>query len=94
MSNKHTKPLVAAPANTWTGQWLRRAHGTIDPAASNLITTMRSDANIPASFNNVEDMRAYVKRACPEAMAAVPIVWLRFRRWSNRNPVLPCHGSA
>ncbi|HEY5125751.1 MAG TPA: hypothetical protein VIJ35_00360 [Bradyrhizobium sp.] len=73
-----------------TAAWLSRAHVTDDPEGD-LIADMRSElrrgSDMPALFPNMASMREYLRRqgACPEALAAVPGVWQRYRNWVDRN---------
>jgi hypothetical protein len=70
----------------WTKDWLRRARITND-SAGDLITDMRTDTNIPPLFASIREMRDYVrgKGARAEAIAAVPIVWRRYRNWMDHH---------
>lgn len=73
-----------------TAAWLSRARITDDPEGD-LIADMRAElrrgADIPGLFPNVAAMRAYLRSrgACPEALAAVPGVWRRYRKWLDRH---------
>lgn len=68
--------------------WLAAARATDDPAGD-LIGDMRGDLTIPHLFASIEDMRGYLRcrGACVEALAAVPTVWRRYRRWMDRHPM-------
>lgn len=73
-----------------TAVWLTRAHVTDDPEGD-LIADMRAElrrgAEVPALFPNMVSMQDYLRSrgACPEALAAVPGVWRRYRRWVDRH---------
>lgn len=74
---------------SWTKAWLAVAKRSDDPEGD-LIADMARDPNIPILFHNIESMRAYLhdKGACREAIAAVPRVWRRYRRWTDRHPTV------
>jgi hypothetical protein len=59
--------------HTAVGRWLRHARITDDPAGD-LIADMRREADLPALFGNLEEMRSYLRgrNACREAMALRP----------------------
>jgi hypothetical protein len=65
--------------------WLARERIT-DNTEGDLIADMRNDIDLPSLFPNIAAMREYLRSrgACPEALAAVPRVWRRYRRWSWR----------
>jgi hypothetical protein len=89
MRTKRTRPPAAADANTATGQWLRRAPLT-DDLAGNLIADMCRDPNVPRLFRNIEHMRGYLRTmdAAQNVVADVMlVVWRRYRKWLDRNPV-------
>lgn len=74
-------------------RWLAAARIT-DDRAGDLIGDLRLDLRdrpdeFPRLFGNIRGMRAHLARrmASPEALAAVPAVWRRYRSWLNRNPV-------
>jgi hypothetical protein len=64
-----------------TKRWLARARITDDPAGD-LIADMRRDPDVPSRFDSIEAMRSYLHRkgACRAALAAVPLVWRRYRK--------------
>src|SRR5262245_42747600 len=66
MSDQHTKGAVASAAGTPTGQWLRHARITNDPAGD--LIAERHDPGVPRLFPNVEAMRGYLRSrgACRE----------------------------
>jgi hypothetical protein len=70
-----------------TTRWLAAARNTDDPAGD-LIADMRRDPALPGLFSNVGEMRSYLQRkgACAEALAALPVVWRRYRHWLDRHP--------
>jgi hypothetical protein len=67
--------------------WVKRARITKSPAGD-LIADMREDKDLPDVFANIGAMRAYLRahNACSEALAAVPIVWRRYKHWQDRHP--------
>jgi hypothetical protein len=81
---------TSAVPDTITAAWLSRARATDDPEGD-LIADMRSElrrgVDVPALFPNMASMRHYLRDrgACPEALAAVPGVWRRYRSWVDRN---------
>jgi hypothetical protein len=85
MSEKHETRRI-----TPTAAFLARAHITDNPEGD-LIADMRSElrrgADMPEIFHSQRELQAYLsgKGACPEALAAVPGVWQRYRRWLDRN---------
>jgi hypothetical protein len=70
-----------------TTRWLAAARSTNDPAGD-LIADMRRESDVPPLFANIREMRSYLRKkgACAEAMAAVSIVWRRYRNWLDRHP--------
>jgi hypothetical protein len=66
----------------WTANWARRTRITDGPAGY-VIAGMRRDPNVPPLFRHIGEMRSYLrfKRAPPEALAAVPILWHRYSYW-------------
>lgn len=77
---------------TANSRWLDAARKTDDPAGD-LIEDMRNDyhgdpAIFPSLFPNIDAMRAFLIRrhACIEALAAVKIVWRRYKSWLDQNP--------
>jgi len=64
-----------------------------DTPEGDFIADMKTDWNsrdeIPTLFHNIEHMRGYLrtKHACPEAVALVPKIWHRYRRWLDHNPM-------
>jgi hypothetical protein len=49
---------------------------------------MRADKHLPELFPNIAAMRSYLRwrKACPEALAAVPRAWRRYQSWLDRHP--------
>jgi hypothetical protein len=71
-----------------TKTWLATALITDDPAGDLIADMRREQETMPSLFKNIRDMRAYLvsRRACPEALAAVPAVWRRYSKWLMRHP--------
>lgn len=71
----------------FTQAFLAKARSTNDPVGD-LISDMRSDADVPPLFKNIGAVRSYLlmKGASREAIAAVPVFWRRYRGWLDRNP--------
>src|SRR6266446_5954487 len=78
-----------------TRRWVAKARITDDPAGD-LIADMRRDPALPGLFPNIQAMRDHLRRrgACREALAAVPVVWRRYRNWMDRHPDLNAMGAA
>ena len=76
------------------GNWLARARITDDPAGD-LIGDLLKDHNLPRQIPSLEALQAYLqsRNACHEAIKAGSVVWRRYRRWQDRNPV-STHDSA
>ena len=72
---------------TAVSDWLTAARVTDDPAGD-LIADMRRDKTIPSLFGNIREMRSHLRLrgACPEALAAVPVVWRRYKSWLDHHP--------
>jgi uncharacterized protein YozE (UPF0346 family) len=77
--------------------WLAAARIADDPEGD-FIQDARDDDTVPDTLSSAEELRAYLKSkgACPEALAVVPYVWRRYRRWqvkrgrfTERNPEPP-----
>jgi hypothetical protein len=66
----------------WTTKWARRTP-IIDGPAGYVIAGMRRDPTVPSLFRHIGEMRSYLrlKRAPPEALAAVPTLWRRYSHW-------------
>jgi hypothetical protein len=64
--------------------WVQSARVTGSPEGD-LVADMRGDSGLPELFPNIGAMRRYLenKGACQEALAAVPGVWRRYRRWQR-----------
>jgi hypothetical protein len=78
-------PTPRSTLETTTEQWLRQARITDDPAGD-LIADLRRDHAVKR-FPNIATMRGFVRSrnvVCPQALAAVPIVWRRYRKWLGR----------
>jgi hypothetical protein len=67
--------------------WLQSARIAETPEGD-LIADMRVDPGLPDHFPSIGSMRGYLetKGACREALAVVPGVWRRYRRWQDRHP--------
>jgi YozE SAM-like fold len=80
--------MGASGMTNWTKNWLAVTRITEDPAGD-LIADMRTDPNIPHLFSSRDAMRDYVrsKGACRQALAAVPIVWRRYKSWLDQQPL-------
>lgn len=79
-----------------TTTWLASARVTDDPAGDLIADMRREQETMPSIFKNIREMRAYLvsRRACPDAMEAVPAVWRRYSSWLMRNPTGKVTGDA
>jgi hypothetical protein len=77
--------------NTPVSRWLKAARVT-DTPEGDLIADTQFDFKMhaeqfPALFSNRAQMRDFLKdrRACKEALQAIPGVWRRYRNWLDHH---------
>ena len=74
---------AAAPSLSFRA-FVTTARQTDDPTGD-LIGDLRDDRLLPDNFKTTDELRALMRLrwACPEAHAAVPEVWKRYRAWQR-----------
>ncbi len=78
--------VILFPRSPTFADWIRQQKESTERISDHLVTDLKRDDTLPATFNSYDEFRSYLisQSACGTAVRTAPKVWRRYRQWVRR----------